>query len=222
MYFNCWSLICVGFRTDFTQIWKGFSELPNTYFHVISVLCFLCHWTLFISCYFDDLLVPYLLTQLEADICNSFVILVKVVIVLSLRYQVVAELIFNRTLNQAASLIFNYFKKKINESFLPGGIAWSSGPEFWEEKSKGVKVPVIYKPLPSESLWSPQNTLFQFCFILQSRCNCRGVNKPRVIFKENISTNALYWNVRSCNRKTDPFGYFVGMEVHLVQMLCFS
>lgn len=49
--------------------------------------------------------------QLEADICNSFVILVKVVIVLSLRYQVVAELIFNRTLNQAASLIFNYFKK---------------------------------------------------------------------------------------------------------------
>lgn len=90
--------------------------------------------------------------QLEADICNSFVILVKVVIVLSLRYQVVAELIFNRTLNQAASLIFNYLKKKINESFLPGGIVWSSGPEFWEEKSKGVKVPVIYKPLPSESL----------------------------------------------------------------------
>lgn len=75
------------------------------------MLCFLCHWTLFISCYFDDLLVPYLLTQLEADICNSFVILVKVVIVLSLRYQVVAELIFNRTLNQAASLIFNYLKK---------------------------------------------------------------------------------------------------------------
>lgn len=128
MYFNCWSLICVGFRTDFTQIWKGFSELPNTYFHVISVLCFLCHWTLFISCYFDDLLVPYLLTQLEADICNSFVILVKVVIVLSLRYQVVAELIFNRTLNQAASLIFNYLKKKKNKWKLS---AWWDCLEFW-------------------------------------------------------------------------------------------
>lgn len=192
MYFSCWSVISVGSRTNFTQIWKGFSELPNTYFHVISVLCFLCHWTLFISCYFDDLLVPYLLTQLEADICNSFVIPVKVVTVLSLRYQVVAEPIFDRTLNQAASLIFNYLKKRINESFLPGGIVWSSGSEFWEEKRKGVKVPVIYKRLPSESLWSPRNMLFQFCFILQSRCNWRGVNKPCAIFKENLSTNALY------------------------------
>lgn len=160
-------LILVGSWTNFTLSWKFFSELPNTSCHVISVplplfLDFIYNLLFLMAFSFSISLFPYtagnwhlFLFQLKLSWCLFCI----------LRYKIVAELIFSRTFNSTDWFFLVTTKMQKNLS------AWWDCLELWFWMGgNGVKVPVMYKLLPSESLWS-WKMLFHFWFTFQSLYN---------------------------------------------------